>query len=531
MSGEAQESNAKEIELKLVFEPGHAAALFAHPVLANGSGAGPGPHVLEAKERELLSIYYDTPDDRLRKAGVFLRVRKTGQGFVQTIKTARAESDFLERSEWECPLPTAAFDLSAAAGTALEPLLGDDVRRALGPRFETRFARRTVLLDDGGSQIEVAIDQGNIAAGETTAPVCELELELKSGSADVLFALAKRLAKTVPLTLSVKTKAERGFDLLDGGEPAFEKALPVKIAPDETCADAFRIAARNCLRQVLVNLAGTRAGRAEALHQMRVGLRRLRAAVTLFGDVVNDLDRPRIATELKWIANQLGPARDLDVFNADIVAPHRAAYPEDPGWKAVEGRVRQARAEAHETAVAATGSARFRMALLDLGAWIEFGAWAGDDNPLARKPIKDYASAQLTALRRSVVKKGKELRKLSVPARHKLRIRAKRMRYGSEFFGGTFPGKDRAKRCRKLLAALEKLQDSLGTLNDIANRQTIFDLGHDERLGQDGPLGHEGHEPVKLPMPKVDPKEQKELMKTAKQAYARFADVKPFWKA
>lgn len=518
MSGATPASDAKEIELKLVFDPKDAAAVLAHPLLAGGESTPPGPRVLESKERELLSVYYDTPDDHLRQAGVFLRVRSTGKDYVQTIKTARAESEFLERSEWECDLPTQNYDLSAGAGTALEPLLTDAVRSALGPRFETRFLRKSFLVDDDGSLIEVAVDQGDIVAGEARARVCELELELKSGSASVLFALAKRLAETIPLTLSVKTKAERGFDLLDGGEPAFEKSLPVVIPPDESCANAFRIAARNCLRQVLANLAGTRAGNPESLHQMRVGLRRMRAAVLLFGDVVDGPHRPEIAAELKWIGNQLGHARDLDVFSSDIVAPHRAEYPDDPGWKAVEGRVREARDDAQRAAVEATGSARFRMALLDLGAWIEFGDWTEADNQLAEKPVAGYASEKLSRLRRSVVKKGKDLSKLSVAERHKVRILAKRMRYGSEFFGATFPGKAQAKRCRKSLAALELLQDSLGTLNDIANRQTIFNIGH------------AGEEPVTLPVPKVDPGEEKALMKTAKHAYARFADVKAFWK-
>lgn len=114
------------------------------------------------------------------------------------------------------------------------------------------------------------------------------------------------------------------------------------------------------------------------------------------------------------------------------------------------------------------------------------------------------------------MKKGKGLPKLSVAERHRVRIHAKRMRYGSEFFSATFPGKRQAKRCRKSLAALELLQDSLGTLNDIANRQTIFNIGG------------AGHESGTMPMPKVDPGEEKALMKTAKHAYARFATSNPF---
>ena len=521
MSAANTDSEFKEIELKLVFEPADAFKLSAHPFFANTARVLPrcGPRVLETKTRELISVYYDTPDDALRKAGLFLRVRNTGAGFVQTVKTARGDSEFLERDEWECNLSSDSPDLAAAEETALGPLLSDKVRAALDRRFETRFHRQTFLVEYEGSLIEVAIDQGDIVAGEKRSRVCELELELKSGDRAALFSFAKRLAETVPLTLGIKTKAERGFDLLDGREADFEKARPVEIPAGETCAEAFRIAARNCMRQALVNLPGTRAGHAEALHQTRVGLRRLRAAISLFSEVVEGPQRQHIAEELKWIAGQLGPARDLDVFISDILEPHRAAFPDDPGWESIQARILRSRAAAYNAAFAATGSERFRQALLDVGAWIEFGDWTGGGNRLADEPVADYASAKLAKLRRSIVKTGKHLGSLSIPERHRLRIRAKRMRYGSEFFGATFGGKGRAKRCAKALAALEKLQDTLGVLNDIANRQTFMDGGGDRP------------EQAMLPMPKVYPSEEKTLMKKAKRAYARFAETKPFWKA
>lgn len=521
MSAANPDSEFKEIELKLVFDPADVFKLSAHPFFASAPSAlsGSAPRVLETESRDLISVYYDTPDDMLRKAGLFLRVRNTGAGFVQTVKTARGDSEFLERNEWECGLSSDSPDLAAAEETALGPLLSDKVRNALDRRFETRFHRRTFLVEYEGSVIETAIDQGDIVAGEKRSRVCELELELKSGDRAALFSFAKRLAETVPLTLGIKTKAERGFDLLDGRESDFEKARPVEIPAGETCTEAFRIAARNCLRQALVNLPGTRAGHAEALHQTRVGLRRLRAAISLFSDVVEGPQRRHITAELKWIARQLGPARDLDVFISDILEPHRAAFPDDPGWASVQERILRSRADAYRAAFAATGSERFRQALLDVGAWIEFGDWTDGGNGLADEPVADYAAAKLSKLRRSVVKTGKHLGGLSVPERHRLRIRAKRLRYGSEFFGATFGGKGRAKRRVKALAALEKLQDTLGVLNDIANRQTFLNGGGDQL------------ERAMLPMPKVDPSEEKTLMKKAKRAYTRFAGTKPFWKS
>lgn len=511
MSAAKPEDEAKEIELKLAFDPADADALFAHPVLADIANL--------PKARELISVYYDTDDDALRREGVFLRVRTNGEGYVQTIKTARGEGEFLERDEWECPLPSHAPNLEAAVGTALEPLLSETVRATLRPRFQTRFRREAYCIEDGGTEIELAVDRGEITADVKAAPVSELELELKAGDRRALFSLARTLAETLPLTLGIKTKAERGFELLDGGDHAVEKARPVQIAPDETCAQAFRTIARNCLRQVLVNLPAMRARRPEALHQVRVGLRRLRAAITLFSDVVAGEQRQTIVDALKWITGELGPARDLDVLIADVLEPQRALRSADPQLEAIYEDVMARHAAAYDRAIAATVSSRFRLALIDLGSWIELGDWIGDDNPFPQKPVAPYAAEKLSRLRRSVKKKGENVRRLSVADRHSLRIRAKRLRYATEFFATTFVGARCDTRRRKSLLTLQRLQDALGMLNDIATRDAL--------LSCDGGVREEARPPFFF----IEPVEKKKYLKEVKRAYARFTDVKAFWKA
>lgn len=508
MAAGKPEREAKEIELKLTFDPADHGLIAAHPIL-EAAGA---PSV-----RELISIYYDTADDVLRKAGVFLRVRATGDGYVQTIKTARGAGEFLERDEWECSLPTHTPDLDAAAGTALEPLLTDELRAALSPRFHTRFRRKAYQLDHEGAEVELAVDEGEITAGIKSAPICELELELKSGDRRALFSLAKTFAETVPLTLGVKTKAERGFELLDVGDNAFEKAQAVTVAPEMNCAQAFRTVARNCLRQVIVNAPAMCDGRPEALHQMRVGLRRLRAAITLFGDVVADRDLEAVEDSLKWIGGELGPARDLDVFAADILEPQRAAHPDDPELEAVYRDVMERRAAAYARAFEAGSSGRFRGALLDLGAWIEIGDW--ENNARAADPVTGYAAGKLSKLRRTIKKKAKDLRDLNAAERHKLRIRAKRLRYATEFFAATFTGKKSAKRQNKSLVALQCLQDALGTLNDIATRRALLAADGEDRMV------------ARLAAPATGPDEEEKWIKEAERAYERFTGVKAFWKA
>jgi CHAD domain-containing protein len=231
--------------------------------------------------------------------------------------------------------------------------------------------------------------------------------------------------------------------------------------------------------------------------------------------VVADQDREPIKDKLRWLAQELGPARDLDVFAADVLEPLRAAHPDDAELTAAHRDFMERRAAAYARAIDAVGSGRFRSLLLDLAAWIEIGDWAQEDNTRAGMPIGGHAASELSRLRRKIKKKGRVLGDLTAAERHKLRIRAKRLRYATEFFAATFPGKKSDKRRKKSLAALEDIQDALGALNDIAVRQALLAAG--EGSGQ-------------LCAPSADKAEAEKRLKQAERAYERFAKVKPFWK-
>lgn len=507
------EQDAKEIELKLAFDPGIAQRILSHQILADATAPA---------TRELISIYYDTTDGVLYKAGVFLRVRSTGDGYVQTIKAAQSEGEFLERHEWEKPVPTHMIDLDAAEGTALAPLLTPDVREGLQPRFHTRFRRKTYLVRHDGAEIELAVDEGEVTAGVTASPISELELELKAGDKSALFSLARTLAETIPLSFAVKTKAERGFELLDGGDHAVESAGVVTVTPEMTNAEAFRTITRSCLRQIVANAPAVRDGCPEAVHQMRVGLRRLRAAIGLFGKMLTGQtgacieEREAIKDKLRWITQELAPARELDVFAADVLEPLRAAHPDDPEVATAYRDFKERHATAYARAIDAVGSDHFRGVLLDLAAWTETGRWAEEDNKLAHARVRPYAKKELSRLRRRVKKRGRHLRDLSPDKRHRLRIRAKRLRYATEFFAATFPGKKNAKRRKTSLEALETIQDALGTLNDIVTRHELLAVEE-----EDTALRGRG----------IDSSEEKKWLNEAERAYTRFAKVEAFWKA
>jgi triphosphatase len=394
--------------------------------------------------------------------------------------------------------------------------------------FETRIRRHIFRIEANGSEIEVAIDRGEVASRTATREICELELELKGGETKELFRLARILAETVPLRLEVKTKAERGYELLQGGGFMVEKAAEIDIAPKTAAGEAFRAIARSCLRQIIVNEPALCAGCADGLHQMRIGLRRLRAAIAVFAEMVGDEDQEKIKAELKWITGELGPARDLDVFAADVLDPLRASHPGDADIAVTHLDFEEKRKEAYVRAACCIRSDRFRSAVLDLAEWVETGGWgeAGGQHrkELRRCAVEEHAKEELARLRKQIKRKGAGLRHFGVRQRHRLRIRAKRLRYATEFFAGTFPGNGCAKRRLESLSALKDLQDALGGLNDLATRHALI-----AGAPQANADGADTSAPTsRLTAPDT---EAETLLTKAEQAFARFAATRSFWKA
>ena len=203
-----------EIELKLLAEPEQLTALIdSPPIVAHAHNKGTA--------RLLTDTYYDTPAGALRSAGTTLRVRQFGKRFVQTVKMASAEASIpLRRGEWESPVVGMAPDLRV-----LTPLMSMDLQDALArdplqPIFTTELRRRLRTLTLPSGTVEVAFDTGVIKSGERTAPICEMEIEIKSGSPAALYDLALLISEYAAVRPTTRSKADRGFDLAFETAPA-----------------------------------------------------------------------------------------------------------------------------------------------------------------------------------------------------------------------------------------------------------------------------------------------------------------------
>jgi len=295
----------KEIEIKLEVAPANLPDLKKIPFLRT---VKPTP-----KSGTQVSVYFDTDKQKLRKRGLMLRVRREGRRFRQTIKATAHYGDF-ERDEWEAEIAGNEPDLNEANGTALEPLLTKKLRRGLKPVFETRVRRMLYPLVDNTHAIALTVDQGTIDTGTRSQPLCEIELELKPGSAVDLFDVARELTQKLPARLAVKSKSERGYEILDDEQEQPVKAISIDLQAGGGAREAFKAIGLACLKQVINNEPALLRGDPEGVHQMRVGLRRLRAAMSLFAVLLRDPQTAAIKNALKWLAGELGPARELEVL-------------------------------------------------------------------------------------------------------------------------------------------------------------------------------------------------------------------------
>src|SRR5215469_14499843 len=295
----------KEIEVKLELAPATLLSLKKIPLFQTIKAA--------PKRASQVSVYFDTDKHKLRQKGLMLRVRREGRRYTQTIKST-TNSRLFERDEWETEIAGKEPDLNQANGTVPGPFLSKKVRRRLNPMFETRVRRTVYPVVDDERAIALAVDRGTISTGTRSQKLCEIEIELERGPPAVLFDVARELTQVLPARLAVKSKSERGYEIIDGEQELPVNAAPLNLPGVTSTQDRSSVKRRACLKQVINNEAALIKGDPEGVHQMRVGLRRLRAAMSLFSALLRDPQTEAIKTELKWLAGELGPARELEVL-------------------------------------------------------------------------------------------------------------------------------------------------------------------------------------------------------------------------
>ena len=448
-----------ETELKLHISSEQLQRLKRHPFLRSLSSNRP-------VTQKLYSIYYDTADLDLRRHAMALRLRRVGRQWFQTLKGGGEVSAGLhQRNEWETPVPSEQLDFDAlkASGGKLPHGVSD----RLQPVFVTDFSRNVRLVDFEGAQIELCMDSGEIRAGQSSCPISELELELKSGSPQQLFRLALALLDIVPLNVEHTSKAEYGYLLYSAARPSVSKARFPALKRTQSIAGALQSMMGACLSHVESNVPGALLKLDEEyLHQVRVGLRRLRVVLAIAQRYRADAELAALREQVIKLCVELGRSRDWDVFVTQTLAPICTRLPEHAGLREVLGVSEQARMKQHAGMEGSLASQDFQRLLLRFGAWMH-GEQAGE----VQTTLVQFAIQVLEKRSKQVLKRGKALTGEDAAQLHALRIACKKLRYCTEMFGSLF----NEARTKDYVAALAELQDIMGILNDIAVAHRLLD--------------------------------------------------------
>jgi CHAD domain-containing protein len=298
------------------------------------------------------------------------------------------------------------------------------------------------------------------------------------------------------------------------------KATTPELTAGMSVAEAFKAVARSCLRHLLANVPlFSEARDPEAVHQMRVAVRRLRAALALFKDVVADECGEAVKAGLRRLASEFGDARDLDVFIGKTIEPAVRENPDDAALAELSARCARRRDAAYGKALDAVTSGRLDRIVLDTLAWVEAGPWlAGRERAALRDaPAASFAARELSRRAKRIRKRAAHIEELEPEARHRVRIAVKKLRYAAEFFAPLYEGKGRSRRAKAFRAALGDLQDRLGDLNDIAVGAGIAEDSN-------------GADPAVRLLAERQASRFDEHLAAAQKAYRDFIAARPFWR-
>ena len=455
----------REYELKLVGDASAIRALEHSFVIRALQCGAPAKEAIEA-------TYFDTPDGALAADGVSLRIRRSDDEVVQTVKAESAGGASFHRFEHETailseevwPLETGRVDIDHVVSDAAESL------RAM-LRIDTQ--RRAIALSSNGSDLEAAFDFCTTErphAEDRPVQFAEAEIELVAGDPAALFKVARLCLEEMDgrLRLSATSKRVRAISLLTGVTEAPSNRIPIDAQAD--AGDALARAAEFCARRLLEAAPlVTELGDGEGLKQLRVALRRFRSIERLFRHDVSGRFLRRHARQAREMARVLGVARDWEVFITSTLRSLEATGQAPPGLGLLRDAAKTRRAAAWNEARALVDHPDFSIYALDLMEAAHTEPWRGADGGALSTPVNIFARRALDDRLVEARLLASDLSEAAPAAGHPLRIALKKMRYAAQLFRDLYPREAR----KPYMAAMSRMQDAFGVLNDAVVAQTL----------------------------------------------------------
>ena len=279
--------------------------------------------------------------------------------------------------------------------------------------------------------------------------------------------MACELHAAAPLRIETESKGARGYRLASGAKPETHKSKEASIDPDTSGAEAFRQIINAGLGHLLANQPAGLAGDAEGVHQMRIAIRRLRAALALFQPSLEPHAAALFQDELRRLGRVFGEARDWDVFCLQIL-PGVLETERDAGWRDL--LLEPARLPELRPMQTSPGKFAAPPSPGWCSVWPPGRRRCGfPDNPGPRRPIEDLCPALLDRLAAKVVRRGHQIRHRSETELHALRKSLKKLRYGIDFLRPVF----HRSPLKSYLHDCKKLQQTLGDINDTVTATAL----------------------------------------------------------
>ncbi|MCP4383590.1 MAG: CHAD domain-containing protein [Hyphomicrobiales bacterium] len=492
----------EEDELKLTGTPASLSAIF--------KAVGGEP----SQSSKVVSTYYDTSDKRLWRRGFSLRIRRKGERYELTLK--QQGDDSLRRGEWTTVMHAPVPDIGRLPPQAPRGEIGTILPEELQPRFTTEIDRTQRHLDLPGASVEVSLDVGRIVSDEREAPLVELEFELLDGHLAVMLKHVKSVLGRRRFVVGTRSKADRGMELVDNAPPAPVKAIKPPLSGADTIETAVTKIVAITAKRIIGNVAAAVDGRdPEGVHQLRIGLRRLRSAFGLFNGALSRR-AAILGDNAKRACTALGDVRDLDVFLLETIAPVIESRFDGPGPARLASIAEERRQEAYEGTRQLASERWFNSFLLDL----LIAGEGGGNGLVIRDRNKLLLPSAVEALRKrhkKVLKVGRGFAGLSSSERHEVRIALKKLRYACDYFQPLF----KKSVARPYLKRLASLQLDLGRLNDATVAETLADQlaagDTDAMIGAALVKGWYRHRLQSVEPHMLD-------------AWRRFTEARPFWR-
>jgi triphosphatase len=420
--------------------------------------------------------------------------------------------------EWDVPLESGEPDLAKFDKAVLAHFNPRRRKLKLQAVFTTDVNRTTIQLKRGKTRFEVALDVGTIEShGRKTrqSPICEIEFELLAGSPLAMLEFALQLSEQFELHPEHRTKAARGYALVRPAlGPRPTKAKDIPLDPDMSVGEAFRQIVSGALTQLSSNEIPTIMGMPSGIHQARVAIRRIRAALRAFKKSLPYDKRKAFNGEFRWFQQRLSGARDWHVF-LDETVPRVRCYQPDARVDVDRLRsiaIRQRRRETSE-AMVVFRSRRYTRLLLQFQCWLL--ALERENHQCFEIKLEPFARKVLKKTRGDFLVDRRPFSRMTPDELHQLRKRGKKARYATEFFACLWQTKSAVTGIEMMKA----LQNELGEANDAAMaRQILAGLQPKMLTPSTLELVHNWSD-----------QQVRKNIKSGQVVWRKFQDTKPFW--